>query len=328
MMNKILSKSGSLLARQGVSFRHKASSQHLSYFSPHFASTLLKRESLWSSTSILTTSKRNVQLYVPDPKHGYGGEDNRSTKDQIVDGLKQLKVEVKMWRDEWKERLLSDPVLFYPPGETDVMWSFGDNDVDITKFIVSSDSDHNEGKSRSTFEKSPAGYAVFSGHLDSTVPDEGTMKRSGYCNIKSIRHKISFQRNAYFDWSPYNTVVLRVRGDGRPYMINLTCDGYFDVNWMDMFSYVLYTRGGPHWQTTRIPFSKFILSVRGRVQDKQCPLPRNSVSSLGITAASRNLMDGDFSLEIDYIGLEWDPINEEEFAYEMYRLESPYIAGT
>lgn len=39
-------------------------------------------------------------------------------------------------------------------------------------------------------------------------------------------------------------------------------------------------------------------------------------------------MDGDFSLEIDYIGLEWDPVNEEEFAYEMYRLESPFIAGT
>lgn len=77
------------------------------------------------------------------------------------------------------------------PGETDVWWSFGDNDVDITKFIVTSDSDWNEGKSRCTFEKSPAGYAVFSGNLDSTVPDVGTIKRAGYCNIKSVRHKVS-----------------------------------------------------------------------------------------------------------------------------------------
>lgn len=58
-----------------------------------------------------------MQLYVPDPKHGYGGEDKRSTKDQIVDGFKQLKDEIKMWKDEWKERLQNDPVMIYPPGQ-------------------------------------------------------------------------------------------------------------------------------------------------------------------------------------------------------------------
>lgn len=71
-----------------------------------------------------------------------------------------------------------------------------------------------------------------------------------------------------------------------------------------------------------------MLSVRGRVQDKQCPIPRNKVSSLGITAASGNLMDGDFRLEIDYIGLEYDPVLEETFAYEQYKMENPFIVGS
>lgn len=44
------------------------------------------------------------------------------------------------------------------------------------------------------------------------------------------------------------------------------------------------------------------------------------VSSLGITSVGKVVMDGEFSLEIDYIGVEYDPVNEEEFAYEMYRV--------
>lgn len=43
--------------------------------------------------------------------------------------------------------------------------------------------------------------------------------------------------------------------------------------------------------------------------------------------AGLNCMDGDFSLEIDYIGLEYDPVNAEDFAYEMYRVPN-FIVGT
>lgn len=50
----------------------------------------------------------------------------------------------------------------------------------------------------------------------------------------------------------YNTLVLRIRGDGRAYGINLHVDGYFDIQWHDIYSYVLYTRGGPHWQIAKV----------------------------------------------------------------------------
>lgn len=72
-------------------------------------------------------------------------------------------------------------------GETDTAWSFGDNDEDFNKFIVTSDSDHNEGHSKCSFVKSPAGYGLFSGTLDSTVPLIGTVKKAGYCNITSLK---------------------------------------------------------------------------------------------------------------------------------------------
>ena len=45
-------------------------------------------------------------------------------------------------------------------------------------------------------------------------------------------------------------------------------------------------------------------------------MPTNKIGHFGITIADKN--DGPFQLEIDYIGLELDHLNDEEIAYEMY----------
>jgi NADH dehydrogenase [ubiquinone] 1 alpha subcomplex assembly factor 1 len=74
----------------------------------------------------------------------------------------------------------------------------------------------------------------------------------------------------------------------------------------------------------QIPFSKFFLTHKGRIQDNQRPVNREKVSHFGIT-----LMDatpGPFNLEIDYIGLEFDPEHNETFAYELYKHDN-YIVN-
>lgn len=135
--------------------------------------------------------------------------------------------------------------------------------------------------------------------------------------------QVSFDRKKHFDWSSFNTLHLRIRGDGRPWMVNISAETYFSHQRDDMYSYFLYTRGGPYWQDIKvwvttnksintqlwrtrrpdildtvlfdnstliwsksnillvcpyysfflllwqIPFSKFFLSSRGRVQDDQ-----------------------------------------------------------
>lgn len=56
-------------------------------------------------------------------------------------------------------------------------------------------------------------------------------------------------------------------------------------------------------------------------------MPSFRVSRIGITAVSLDFTDGDFNLEIDYMGVEWNPSHDEEFAYEMYRVPN-FVVGT
>lgn len=75
------------------------------------------------------------------------------------------------------------------PGEIDSVFEFGRQE-DIDKFVVTSDSDHNEGYSHCSFRLNEAGYGLFSGVLDSTVPKQGRVTKAGYCNITSCRVKV------------------------------------------------------------------------------------------------------------------------------------------
>ncbi|XP_049294799.1 complex I intermediate-associated protein 30, mitochondrial [Anopheles funestus] len=259
-------------------------------------------------------------------KGGYQTEQRISLKKSIINGLKELRTEFALFQQEWKEKLESDPLVVFRPGEIDVVFGF-ENPTELDRWVVTTDKDHGEGYSQAALEPSPAGYGLFHGTLESRVPKDGRIKRAGYANIKSLRVRKSFKRDAFYDWSQYNTLVLKVRGDGRSYLINLTAEGYYDILWNDIYHYVLYTRGGPHWQVAKIPFSKFFLASKGRVQDQQGPVPLNRITNVGFSVGSRGGHEGSFRLEFDFIGLEFDPSHQEEFAYEMYR-QPKYIVAT
>lgn len=134
--------------------------------------------------------RRSIQVYVEDKKDGYRKKDTVSTKQHIVDGFKQLKEEFKIWKEEVKDHWQDDPVLIYRENEPDAMWTFG-KEEDRNQFIVTADSDHNEGHSKCSLVESPSGYGLFSGHIDSKVPNDGKIKRAGYCNITCKRPMVS-----------------------------------------------------------------------------------------------------------------------------------------
>nr|SVE88743.1 EOG090X091L [Daphnia sinensis]SVE89367.1 EOG090X091L [Daphnia sinensis]SVE89987.1 EOG090X091L [Daphnia sinensis]SVE91244.1 EOG090X091L [Daphnia sinensis] len=288
-----------------------------------FLSSKVVAPSLWSRGL-------NFPAVVPSSsfheirKSGYEDKNRKkvSARQAIRDGLKELKQEIKNWTEEVKERYAFDPIMGIPlPGEVDIQWSFNES-TDFDNWVVTSDSDHNEGHSTSTLSVSPTGKGLFSGNLSTQLVRDGKVKRAGYCNFKSIRPQKSFKRDSFHDWSGYTHLVMRVRGDGRSYMITLGTAGYFDVNWNDQFHFALFTRGGPHWQVSKIPFSRFYMTSKGRIQDSQEPVPLNRITSFGITAGDKN--NGPFRLEIDYIGLERDPSHKETSAYEQYKVPNFY----
>ncbi|XP_055615975.1 complex I intermediate-associated protein 30, mitochondrial [Toxorhynchites rutilus septentrionalis] len=268
----------------------------------------------------------NGLFWERDRKGGYDTKPKVSRIRMIVDGMKQLRQEFKLFQQEWKEKIASDALVVFRPGETDVVFNF-ETEEQLGKWNVTTDKDHNEGFTEAKFELGPSGFGLFHGNLESRVPKDGRIKRSGYANINSQRIRKSFKRDAFYEWEQYNTLVLKVRGDGRSYLINLASEGSFDILWNDIYHFILYTRGGPHWQIVRIPFSKFFLSSKGRVQDIQGRVPLNRITSVGFSVGARGGHDGQFRLEFDYIGVEFDPANQEEFAYEMYK-QQKYIVGT
>ncbi|XP_046402284.1 complex I intermediate-associated protein 30, mitochondrial [Ischnura elegans] len=319
-----------IVSRRYYSFSKHPGYRDFSSLSPKHCVSLHPKNK-WNVTAfggivkLMHTSNPLFTFWERDPRSGYPSTVEMPSKVQLIrDGIKELKKEIQMWKEEVKETLENDPVLVYRPDELDICWQFGSPEA-LSQWVTSSDSDHNQGQSTCELIRSNAGKGLFQGNLCVDPPKDGRVKKAGYCNMRTIRVQKSFKRDSFHDWTMYTHLVMRIRGDGRPYLLNISTAGYYDLFWNDIYSYALFTRGGPYWQVSKIPFSKFFLSSKGRIQDKQAPLALDRVSHLGITMGDK--VNGPFRLEIDYIGLEFDPGHTEKFAYEMYRTPK-YVAAT
>lgn len=141
----------------------------------------------------------NNLFWEKDRKGGYNTTSGKKVplKQQILDGLKELKEDFALFDQEWREKLASDALVVFRPGETDVVFNF-ESAKDLDRWVLTTDKDHNEGFTEAKFELSPAGFGMFHGALESRVPKDGRIKRSGYANIRSLRVRVSSRRR--FDW--------------------------------------------------------------------------------------------------------------------------------
>ncbi|ESP01620.1 hypothetical protein LOTGIDRAFT_95635, partial [Lottia gigantea] len=224
-----------------------------------------------------------------------------------------LKQEVEIFRNKLTHMLNFDIRFNIKNGDFENIWKFHDPET-IDKWIVTSDKDNIEGMSKAHFQFSENKTGVFHGYLNTETVKDGFNRYAGYCNIRSPgNYESGFD---VYDFDPFNTLLLKVRGDGRNYLLTIGQQKFYDVQNHDLYCYPLHTRGGPYWQTVMIPFSKFFLTSKGRLQDKQEPLNGSRVSNIGISC--QDGFDGPFHLEIDSIALLYDSSQISEFDYETY----------
>ncbi|XP_058018041.1 complex I intermediate-associated protein 30, mitochondrial [Ahaetulla prasina] len=242
----------------------------------------------------------------------------RKTIDNLKNVVEELKTQCGLVKKEvvdfikgFDQKPLEDYIL----NQTKVIWEFR-SEEDINKWVLGSDAAIG-GKSEISMKLDKnKQYAIVSGNLNTAVPKDGMTKYSGYCAIISKPEMLAFHRTKVHDWSNFNSLYLRVRGDGRPWMLNINPSKYDPTSANDCYNYFIFPRGGPYWEEIEVPFSKFFFTSRGRIQDGQYEIWPDRISTLGLTLADK--VDGPFQLDVDFIGLFSDRSHTETFAYELY----------
>lgn len=206
----------------------------------------------------------------------------------------------------------------YRPNTTYIFEHFDSNES-IKRWKPISDGDSLNGFSISSIVKSPDGHGLFKGVLDNRLPEDGVTQKSGFAGIvgPAAQRERIFSRDGSYDWSAFNCIEIRFRGDGRKYKIIANTGSYDnDLSYFDVYAYPIHTRGGPYWETRRIYFSKMVYAYKSFIQNEQGGCPPK-VKFIAITL--EDTYDGPFALEIDYIGLRNDlgPV-DEKCAYELY----------
>ncbi|XDB54498.1 hypothetical protein AB1E18_007966 [Capra hircus] len=253
--------------------------------------------------------QREVALEITSPEDKPEISFDKAIKEEMKDHFRRLKDDiVKYWIGP-EGRPLHEVLM----DQAKVVWQFRSKE-DLDKWTVTSDKAIG-GRSEVFLKMGKNNQsALLYGTLSSEAPQDGESGRSGYCAMVSKIPRGPFEMKRSYDWSQFNTLYLRVRGDGRPWMVNIREDTDIIQRKDQMYSYFMFTRGGPYWQEVKIPFSKFFFSNQGRIRDAQYQLLLDKISSIGFTLADK--VDGPFFLEIDFIGVFTDPAHTEEFAYE------------
>lgn len=190
-----------------------------------------------------------------------------------------------------------------PPSEK-LLFEFG-RPEEQKKWIPYSDKEHGGLSSVSFKEGSSKSTGVLEGHLSTELSDfaETRLRRSGFAGVRT------FDDVEFPDLENYDTLALRVKGDGRIYLSNLRTESWVggpkgaENNTWQAFIFA----PKDEWSVVKIPFERFLPTWEGRVVDTDAEISLRRVRGMGISLTAAGgpggsvRGEGPFRLEVDWV---------------------------
>lgn len=124
-------------------------------------------------------------------------------------------------------------------------------------------------------------------HSDSTSVFSGIVSPENNGGFASIRAKIKYT------YDDFEGVIIKVKGDSNTYSLRFRTDNYFDG-----YSYAAkFKTERNKWMETKIPFTDFLPTFRGRTLNNKPLLRSENIRQIGFLISAKQF--GEFKLEID-----------------------------
>lgn len=151
----------------------------------------------------------------------------------------------------------------------------------------------------------PNGHARFHGSVSIQLPkNRPDVERSGYAAWRTLHRPPTIFGRAIWDIDPYAFLALRIKSDGRSYLVNIQTESIVPT---DLHQHRLFSKRPGEWETVVIRFNDFVRTNHGYVVEPQTEMLRQKVRTVGIGLTDR--VPGPFDLSIERI---WATNNPRE----------------
>lgn len=141
------------------------------------------------------------------------------------------------------------------------------------------------------------GFLRFSGDISTRLPpDDPAIMRSGYAAFRTHDMPPTLFGKSLWNIDPYAFLAMRIKSDGRSYLVNLQTDGLVPT---DIHQHRLFATRPGEWETVIFKWNDFVRTNHGFPVEPQSELLRQKVKSIGIGLTDR--VEGPFEICVEKI---------------------------
>ncbi|KAK6341949.1 hypothetical protein TWF730_001433 [Orbilia blumenaviensis] len=147
--------------------------------------------------------------------------------------------------------------------------------------------------------KIPTVYGLFHGNISKQLPNQihrPDVEISGFAAFRTQHLPKTIFGARTYDLGFYEYIALRVKSDGRTYMVNMQADTYEE---RDLYQHRLFTRKPGQWETVVLKNGAFVKTMYGGILLEQPGMLVEKVRTIGLSVTDR--VEGPFKIAIHAI---------------------------